>query len=217
MGYEWFPSFDAIPGVRWTPLVPIERGTLRGLDAQPRVERIRGFDGRTYDRVEWLAPSGEEVSEESGSPAALHQRQLELDRELAPRTIAKAITEMLALPGTRSDYHFGMLSSWGALHGVRRRDRRAFGWIEALCLADISLMELGPELVFAEDHWSDLEERGGYPVVPAFHQLSSLYQREGFLAAAVNIEKRCATLGASRPVGEEAIARQAALLEEDGR
>ena len=59
--------------------------------------------------------------------------------------------------------------------------------------------------------------RSVLPVVPAFHQLSSLYQREGFLAAAVNIEKRCATLGASRPVGEEAIARQAALLEEDGR
>lgn len=217
MGYDWFPSFDAIPGVTWEPLVPIERGKLRGLEAHPRVERMQGFDGRTYQRVEWLTPSGAELSEESGSPAALHQRKLEFDRELAPRTIAKAISEMLALPGTRSDYHFGMLSAWGALHGAHRRDPRAFGWIEALCLVDISLMEQGPELVFAEDHWSDLEDRGGYPVVPAFHQLSSLYQREGFLAAAVDIEKRCAALGASRPVGEEAIARQAALLEEDGR
>jgi hypothetical protein len=78
-------------------------------------------------------------------------------------------------------------------------------------------MEQGPKLVFAEDHWSDLEERGGYPVVPSFDQLSSLYRREGFLAAAVEIEKRCAALGATRPGGEEAIARQAALLEEDGR
>lgn len=215
--YEWLPSFDAIPEVSWEPLVQIERGKLRGLDARPRVERMQGFDGRTYDRVEWLTPAGTGLSEESGSPAALHKRKLEFDPEAAPRAIAKAISEMLALPGTRSDYHFGMLSAWSALHGARRHDPRAFGWIEALCLADISLMEQGPELVFAEDHWSDLEERGGYPVVPAFHQLSSLYQREGFLTAAVDIEKRCAALGASRPVGEEAIARYAALLEEDGR
>lgn len=217
MGYEWFPSFDAIPGVVWEPLVPIDRSKLQGLDAQPQVERKPLYDGRTYLHVEWRTPAGRELSNESGSPAVLHQRKLEMDGELAPRTMAKAISEVLALPGTRGDYHFGMLSAWGALYNGRRRDPRAFGWIEALCLADISLMEQGPELVFADDRWSDLEERGGYPIVPAFHQLSSLYQREGFLAAAVEIEKRCAALGASRPVGEEAIARQAALLEEDGR
>ena len=217
MGYEWFTSFDAIPGVAWQPLVPIDRAKLNGRDAQPRVERRPLYDERTYLHVEWLTPDGRELSNDSGSPAVLHQRKLETDRELAPRTIAKSISEMLALPGTRSDYHFGMLSAWGALYNGRRRDPRAFGWIEALCLADISLMEQGPDLVFAEEHWSDLEERGGYPIVPAFHQLSSLYQREGFLAAAVGIEERCAKLGASRPVGEEAMARQAALLEEDGR
>src|SRR5207253_81354 len=122
-------------------------------------------------------------------------------------TIVKSVSEMLALPGTRSDYHFGMLSAWSTLYGARRRDHRVFGWIEALCVADISLLEQGPQLVFAEDHWSD-QERGGYPIVPAFHQLSSLYQREGFLAAAVEIEKRFAALGASRPVGEAAFARQ---------
>lgn len=216
MGYEWFPSFDAIPGVTWEPLVPIDPSKLGGRDARPRVEWREFYDGRPYQSVEWLAPGGAELSAESGSPAALHQRKLESDRELAPRTIAKSISEMLVLPGTRSDYHFGMLSAWDQLYGARRRDARVFAWIERLCLADISLMEQGPKLVFAEDHWND-QERGGYPIVPAFHQLSGLYQREGFLAAAVEIEKRCASLGTSRPIGEEAIARQAALLEEDGR
>lgn len=216
MGYEWFPSFDAVPGVVWKPLVPINRSKLQGLDAQPRVERRPLYEERSYLHVDWLTPAGRELSNESGSPAALHQRALASD-ELAPRTIAKSISEVLALPGTRSDYHFGMLSAWGALYSSRRRDPRAFGWIEALCLADISLMEQGPEAVFAEHHWSGLEGRGGYPVVPAFEQLSRLYQREGFLAAAVEIEKRCAKLGPTRPVGEDAIARQAALLEEDGR
>jgi hypothetical protein len=216
VAYEWFPSFDAIPGVTWEPLVPVDRSKLRGLDARPRVERRELYEGRSYDSVDWLTPEGGELDDESGSPAVLHQRKLDSERELAPRTIAKAISEMLELPGTRSEYHFGMLSAWGALYGARRRDPRAFAWIEALCIADISLMERGPELVFTEEHWSDQEDRG-YPIVPAFDQLSSLYQHEGFLAAAVAIEKRCAALGTSRPVGEGAIARQAALLEEDGR
>jgi hypothetical protein len=215
VGYEWFPSFDAIPGLAWEPLVAIDPSKLKGRDAHPRVEQKQFYDGHPYQSVEWLTPAGEELSSESGSPAALHQRKLEADSELAPRTIAKAISEMLALPGTRSDYHFGMMTSWNSLHAARRRDPRAFGWIEALCLADITLMEQGPELVFVEDHWRDLEH--GYPIVPAFGQLSGLYQREGFLAAAVEIEKRCAALGTSRPIGEDAIARQAALLEEDGR
>lgn len=197
--------------------MPIDHSKLLGLDAQPRAERRPLDEGRSYVWVEWRTPAGRNLSDESGSPAALHQRRLESDRNLAPEATARSITETLALPGTRSDYHFGMLSAWGALHAARRQDPRAFGWIEALCLADISLMEQGPDLVFAEDHWSDGEERGGYPIVPAFDQLSSLYQREGFLAAAVQIEKRCANLGTRRPVGEEAIARQAALLEEDGR
>ncbi len=216
MGYEWFSSFDAIPGLTWEPLILIERSKLHGCDARPRVEQKKSYDGHPYQSVDWLPPNGAALSTESGSPALLHQRKLETNRELAPRTIAKSISESLALPGTRSDYHFGMTSAWGALYGARRHDHRAFSWIEALCLADICLMEQGPELVFAEDHWSDLEEHGGYPV-PSFHQLSSLYQHEGFLAAAVEIQTRCAALSANRPVGKDAIARQAALLEEDGR
>lgn len=217
VAYEWFTSFSAIPGVTWSSLVPIDAAKLSGVGAEPRVERIEGFEGRVYDRVTWLAPSRATSTEESGSPASLRKRKLATDSGLTPGVIANTVSEMLALPGTASDYHFGMLAAWGGLYGGRRRDPRAFGWIETLCLADISLMEQGPELVFAEDHWSGLREQGGYPIFPAFQQLSSLYQREGFLAAAVEIEKRCAALGTSRPVGENAIARQASLLDEDGR
>lgn len=218
MGYEWFTSFDAIPGVVWRPLVPIDRSKLRGLDARPHLEHRPLLEDRSYLHVEWLTHGGRRFSEESDSPASAYKRKLEVGRELAPLTIAKSASEMLALPGTREDYHFGMMSAWSALHGVRRRDLRAYGWVEALCLADISLMELGPELVFPDERWSDLGERGGYPVVPAFHHLSGMYQREGFLAAAVEVDKRCAALGGTQwRLGEEAIARQNALLEEDGR
>lgn len=216
VGYEWFPSFDAVPGVCWEPLVSVDASKLSGLDATPRVEEMTLLDDDPYLRVEWLLPSGAKLSNESGSPSAVHQRKLAAGRELAPETVAKGISESLALPGTRGDYHFSLLSAWGGLDTGRRHDLRAFGWIEALCLADISLMEQGPRLVFSEDHWSDQEDIG-YPIVPAFARLSSLYQHEGYVAAAVEIETRCVALGGSRPVGEEAISRQTALLEEDGR
>ena len=220
MSYEWFRSLDEIPGVRWEPLVPVDRSKLRGHDATPQVEIRPLYDDKTYLHVEWLLPDGTPLSEaDSSDPAVLHSRTLESDRQdLAPRTVAKTISEVLALPSTRSNYHFLMLSAWGSLHKSRGRDVRAFGWIEALCWADITMMEQGPELVFAEDHWDDMPERGGYPVWPAIDQLAGMYQREGFLASAVDLEQRFIALaGAPRGRGENAIARQQALLEEDGR
>lgn len=219
MGYEWFPSLDAIPGVRWEPLVAIDRSALRGHDATALVETRDLYDGKTYEHVEWLLPDGRPLSDEDGSdPAVLHSRRLERDpRELAPRTIAKTISEALALPSTPGNYHFLMLSAWGALHKNRARDVRAFGWIEALCWADITLLEQGPQRVVGED-WNVGADGGGYPVWPAIDQLAGMYQREGFLAAAVELEQRFIALaGAPRGRGEDAIARQRALLEEDGR
>lgn len=215
MSYEWAESFASINGISWEPLVPIvDRSSLPGVDSRPRVERLDGLSGESYEHVTWSDERGK-LAEGGGSPASRHERHFANDKELAPQTVAKRVSEMLALPGSRSDYHFGMLNAWETLYAGRRQDVHVFDWIEALCLADISLMEQGPELVFAEDHWNNLDQ--DYPIFPAFQRLSSLYQREGYLADAVEIEKRCATLGAARPVGEEAIERQKALLEEDGR
>jgi hypothetical protein len=212
VAYEWFPSFDAIPGVAWQPLLPVTRSNLKGVGARPQAKRVTGYGTPDFDLVEWFTPDGRKVSERLGSPAGGHWYELQTDRDLEPQAVAQGISEMLALPGSRSDYHFGMLGAWRLLHESRRDDLTTFGWIEALCLADISLMEQGPQLVF-----TDQREDAGFAVTPAFAQLSSLYQREGFLASAVEIEQRCAALGAIRPSGEGAIARQMALLEEDDR
>jgi len=201
--------------------VPVDRERLPGHDARPRVETRDLYDGKTYHDVQWRLPSGTRV-ESHGEPAEAHMRQLDPihqgDRDPTPETFARVVSEALALPGTPGGYHFTMMRTWDALHAARRRDLRAFGWIEALCWADITLLEQGPERVFPDDRWADLKDRGGYPVAPAINTLSALYQREGFLAAAVDVEHRFAALsGAPRLRGDEAIARQQALLEEDGR
>lgn len=217
MALEWAPSLEAILGARWQPLVAVQSSRLRGRDARPHVRTLSTFDGKPLEHVEWFDAAGRKLSEDSGSPAVLHHRRaLEGEERPSPYRIAEAISEMLELPGRRSDYHFGMLSAWDALFAARRQDHRVFGWIEALCLADIALLEQGPEQVFPDDYWHADEERT-YPVFPAFNRLASLYQREGFLAATVELERRAAALGSTHAAGENAIERQAALLEEDGR
>lgn len=218
MSYEWFTSFDAIPELQWEPLVPITRDKLLGHDAAPRVEVRELYDGTAYRSVEWLLPNGQRFSDDYGSdPAGVHWHKLDHERkDLTPRAVAKSISEVLALPGTRASYHFAMLGAWGSLHKIRRRDIPSFRWIEALCSADITMLEQGPELVFPEDHWTD--QGGGYPVWPAIDQLGGMYQREGFLAAAVELEDRfIAMTGSPRGRGDDVLTRQRALLEEDGR
>ena len=215
MSFQWERSLESVDGVGWVPLLPINRDSLPGIEAEPKVEMLQGYSERPLQHVEWIDPQGK-LKDQMTSPSGQREGEFRSDPELAAERIAKVVSEALALPGTRSDYHFSMLGAWEALYGRRRADSRVFCWIEKLCLADIRLMELGPELVFAADHWGDRDE-DSYPVFPAFHQLSTLYQREGFLADAVKIEKRGAALGSSRPVGEGAIARHQALLQEDGR
>jgi hypothetical protein len=187
-----------------------------GVDARPQVDHLEFGDGRSYDRVTWLTPSGQPFSQDTGGPASQHGRGLGRNTDALPASVALTVSEALALPGTRSEYHFLILSAWHALYAGRRHDPLALRWVEALCLADITLLELGPELVFDKQSWGDSDDHR-YPIVAPFDQLSSLYHREGFLAAAVGIEQRCAALGTTRPVGTEAIARQAALLTEEGR
>jgi hypothetical protein len=215
MSYEWFSSFETIPGISWKPLVPVVRDKLPGAQARPKVIRD-DLDGGKYSYVEWSLPSGQRFSDSSGSPSAQYRHGAENDSRDA-LAIASKVSEALALPGTRKDYHYAMLGGWSSLHGKRREDPRVFAWIERLCLADIQLMELGHDLVFAENSAThDSRDQANHFFVSAFYELSRLYQREGFLAAAVQIERRCAALGGVRSVGDDAAARQAALLALEG-
>lgn len=213
--YEWFTGLDSVPGLDWEPLVPVDVSELRGARAWAHVERGPDFQGRARLRVEWCLGSGGDHFGGSGSPAHQHEEALAWEEGLAPTEVARRVSEALGLPGTRGDYHFAMMGGWERLYGARQQHPSALRWVEALCLADIRLMELGPEAVFPEDHWRDHDDT--YPIFPAFERLSSLYQREGFLSAAVEIEARCAALGSPRPAGDDAVARKTALLEEDGR
>ena len=213
--YEWFDGLESVPGISWTPLVPVDVSRLCGARAWADVERGPDFQGRPRLSVEWRLGTRGARFGGSGSPAHQHEEALASEEDLAPRDVARRVSEALAMPGTRSDYHFTMMAGWERLYSARQEEPSALRWVEALCLADVLLIELGPELVFPEHHW--LQHEDTYPVFPAFERLSSLYQREGFLSPAVEIEYRCAALGSPRAAGDDALARRTALLEEDGR
>jgi hypothetical protein len=221
MPFEWFSEFRAIPGVAWEPLVPLDRSKLQGHDARPRVSRFDRYDGSSRDLVEWELPDGSSLSDEfSTSPASQHSSKLDARRAPAARALAlaKNASESLALPGSREDYHFAIIGACSAMYSVRGTEPLVFDWIEQLCLADISLFEQGAQLVFADERLGRVSDREYSVATPSFDQLSRLYLREGFIAAAAEVENRFARLtGSRRPTGDDVVERQRALMEEDGR
>jgi len=203
---EWFRAFGEIPGLTWSPLVPVEVARLPGSQAKP-VEDAYG--------IRWVLPGGGQVSPTNilATPA---MAQLSSGRDRAEATtaeeVARTTCEALSLPGERRDYHSILWDGWRTLWTCRRDDLRAFRWIEALCQADIALIELDPGLVFDDSS----EERDALRVAPPYRQLSALYQREGAIAAGVAIERRCEDIGGPAPLGD-IVERYDQLRNEYGR
>lgn len=214
MATEWFSALDRIHGVRWEPLVHVDMDRLPERDAVMRIRRAEawGESGKFYEHNEWFTPADSHLD---GSPAS-RRGERDNDAKVLPRTIARRVSEALALPGTPSDYHFVVLGAVDALWGTRSQDPRSFGWIEALCLADISMIESLPDIAEQPEDGTQYDGRR-FPPFPSYDRLSSMYVREGFLADAVSIEQRFAAITGGRPKGDSVIERHRLLMAEDGR
>lgn len=129
----------------------------------------------------------------------------------SPEETARQVSEVLALPGTPSDYHFAILSACKSLWTGRGRDVRSLGWIEQLCLGDIAMFEAVPGLAARldnDDRGIDIDE---IPAFPSFNQLESIYLREGFLAEAVAVQERMFAMTGRHDGMKQLVDRQAAL------
>jgi hypothetical protein len=187
---KWFPRLGDIPGIHYVNDA-IERTQLAGHDASPRIERFE-FDGRVHESMYWPTKDGST----SASPAKTWETK-PLKCETAGQTALRQLRESLELPGTLSDYHFAIQHGHDELRARAREEPWVFEEVERLCWLDIKLIEQYPETITVEpitiqdEEMAKLarERRGQrkFFAVSAFHQLITLYEREGYLKEALEV------------------------------
>jgi hypothetical protein len=190
---EWFRRLADVPGVGYTVDARVKRSTLAGHDAVPKLSNYV-FEGKRLESLMWSTANGET----SQSPASLHASGLSQPRTAqSTGALLQRLCEVLALPGTTSDYHFAIQSCIGELWKRRYQEPEQLSEIERLCWLDIRLIEARPEAITFE--------RGGeshFFSVAAFGYLIDLYRNEGFLHEALNVAERGVRLNQKTPVAE---------------
>lgn len=189
---KWFPRLGDVPGITYVN-DSIDRTRLTGHDSIPRIERFN-FDGRVHESMSWPTKDGST----SASPANTWNTK-PLEGETAGQTVLRQLRETLELPGTLSDYHFAIQHGHDELRANAREEPWVFEEVERLCWLDIKLIQQYPETITLEPITIQdeelarlaMERRGErtYFSVSAFHQLISLYEREGYLKEALDVAK----------------------------
>jgi len=187
---KWFPRLGDVPGIEYVNET-VDRTRLAGHDAIPKIERYE-FDGRVHESMSWPMEGGST----SASPAKTWETK-PLERETAGQTALRQVRESIELPGTLTDYHFAIQHGHDALRSNAREEPWVFEEVERLCWLDIKLIEQYPETITLEPITIQDEElaklaterRGErrFFAVSAFHQLISLYEREGYLKEALEV------------------------------
>ena len=175
---KWYSSFTAIPDIQYEAFVPVVLRKLWGVGTRPKIERY-SYDGQQRDSVTWETADG---SYTSASPAKQHSFILS---EPTPTEILSHLCEVLALPGTASDYHFALQGAHESLWRHRRAEPTLYNDIERICLLDISLVILTGHEMFGDLPFA----------VSAFSRLAGIYELEGRLSAALTIYEQAAAGG----------------------
>jgi hypothetical protein len=104
--------------------------------------------------------------------------------ETEAQTALRQLRETLELPGTLSDYHFAIQHCHDELRGDAREEPWVLEEVERLCRLDIRLIEAYPKTITSE-YGGDRTYYG----VSAFHQLTGMYEKEGFLREALEVAR----------------------------
>lgn len=190
---KWFRRLAEVPGIEYKPDPAIDRTRLPGHDAVPKIDHYE-FDGERLESMDWPTKDGST----SSSPAATWETKPIKD-ETEGQTAFRQLQERLELPGTISDYHFEIQRGHGALWARAREEPWVLEEVERLCWLDIRLINEYPETITLEpiriddEHLAKLaaERRAdrNFFGVDAFHQLISMYEREGYLREAFEVAK----------------------------
>lgn len=199
---EWFRRLAAIPDVGYATIPQVDRETLPGHDAEPRIY-VYVTEGNRRETLIWPTQSGST----SASPAAAYSNEHLSSSAATSDVLLQRLREALELPGTVSDYHFAIQRCLDELWKRRWQEPALLPEVESLCWLDIRLVEARPEAIASPG-----TEGSSYFRVLAFGQLVDLYRGEGFLTEALEVADRGLRLGQEMPVEElrERHARMAA-------
>ena len=182
----------------------IDRRTLPNHNLRPNISTY-SFDGKPRVSVMWDMGNGGSTSQ---SPAAAWGNFGSMD--IPWPDVLRRLFEALELPGSVSDYHIAIWRTFDALWDRRRQDPDILPELERLCLLDLKLMEFLPEMArVSPDHMPQMVH------VPATRHLIRLYEREGFLAEAIEIARRGVALGQDPAEAQRLEARFRDLEAED--
>ena len=178
---NWYARFAEVPGVSYTGSPSVQRTRLPGHNLKPDVRRS-DVDDRHREFLWWTHGDG---TSSSASPARNWLAQ-PLPADVAPAAILQHLYEALELPGVASDYHFAIQGCFERLWGQRRTHPWILREIEKLCWLDIRLLEALPDTLRHEQ----TDGTSFYARSIAFERLIHLYERNGYLAEALDVAQR---------------------------
>jgi hypothetical protein len=179
---EWFRRLADIPGVGYPGSPGIDRNKLKGHDAVPEVHSFT-FEGKRQQSLHWPGRSGGT----SASPA--HELAFQSSHDESTAAVLRRVARALELPGQVSDYHFAIQGAVDELWRRRRDESELYDEIEGLCWIDLQLLEARPSFLSVDQAGATV-----YLRVTTIERLIALYEREGFLAEALEVAMRAARL-----------------------
>lgn len=180
---EWYCRFGDIPGIAYNPPPHINRSRLAGHDAVPEVE-VYELEGERKESLWWPTKDG------GSSASPVHERAFGSASDVSTATLLRRTYEALELPGEPSDYHFLIQGCADDLWSRRREEPGVVAEVERLCWLDVRLVQARPDAV--RDEYSADERFYG---ILAFGRLIEIYEREGFLAEALEVAELAARYG----------------------
>jgi hypothetical protein len=178
---RWYGRLAEIHGINYTSGSAVQRTRLPGHDLKPQVHRS-DYDGQRRESLWWSYRDG---TSSSASPAKNWEFQ-PLPEDATPEAILHHLYEVLELPGEASDYHFAIQGCFERLWGQRRAHPWLMGEIEKLCWLDIRLLEALPDTLRHQQ--TDGTVFCARSI--AFERLIQMYERNGYLAEALDVAQR---------------------------
>lgn len=200
----WYRRLADIREVGYSGSPGVQRDKLPGYNLKPEVKHY-DVGGRRVESLWW----DDQGRSSSASPATTWAQQA-VPEPATPQAVLQRLYEALELPGEASNYHFAIQNCHEALWHHRYEHPWVVPEIERLCWLDIRLLEADPKIL-------QFEVQGGkvsYGRSRAFERLIRLYERNGYLAEALDVAQRAVRFHAEESITQPIRERLAQLEEE---